>query len=144
MILLIIHPIVQLGAISLAIYAAYLGLQRARSLHFGAPTKFNRNRHAVLGATSLVAMLAGMAGGVIIFSRFHGTPPLESYHGLGGAILLPLLLFGIFSGLYLYAYPPKNKILSAVHGINNLIVLLMAFLQIFTGVQLYFHLIASL
>ena len=144
MILLLIHPIVQLGAISLAIYAAYLGLQRTRSLHFGAPTKFNRNLHAVLGGTSLVSMLAGTAGGLIIFSRFHGTPPLESYHGLGGAALLPFLLFGIFSGLYLYAYPPKNKTFSAIHAINNLIILIMAVFQMFTGIQLYFHLIAPL
>lgn len=143
MILLLIHPILQLGAISLAFYAAYLGLQRASSLHFGAATKFKRNLHAVLGAASLIGMLAGMAGGLIIFSRFHGTPPLESYHGLGGAALLPFLLFGILSGLYLYAYPPKNKILSAIHGINNLIILLMASFQIITGIQLYFHLIAS-
>lgn len=143
MILLIVHPIVQLAAIALAFYAAYLGLQRARSLHFGATTKFKRNLHAGLGATSLIAMLAGMAGGLIIFSRFHGSPPLESYHGLGGVALLPFLIFGIASGLYLYAYPLKNKILSALHGINNLIILLMTLFQIVTGIQLYFHLIAS-
>lgn len=140
--LLLIHPIAQLGAISLAFYAAYLGLQRARSLHFGATTKFKRNLHAGLGATSLIFMLAGMIGGLIIFSRFQGTTPLESYHGLGGVVLLPFLLFGIFSGLYLYAYPPKSRILSAMHGINNLIVLLLTVLQIFTGIQLYLHLIA--
>lgn len=140
--LLLLHPIGQLGAISLAFTAAYLGVQRARSLHFGAATKFKRNLHAGMGVTSLIVMLTGMIGGLIILSRFQGTPPLESYHGLGGMVLLPFLLFGIFSGLHLYAYPPKNKILSALHGMNNLIILLMTLFQLYSGIQLYLHIIA--
>ncbi|MHB8809155.1 MAG: hypothetical protein ACYC9M_03985 [Desulfobulbaceae bacterium] len=141
--ILLIHPLLQLGALALAFYAAFLGLQRTRSLHFGATVKFKRNPHAGLGATSLLVLLTGMIGGLVIFSRFRGTPPLESYHGLGGMVLLPFLLFGIFSGMYLYASPPKTKILSALHGINNLLVLLLAVFQMYSGILLYLHLIAT-
>lgn len=141
--LLVIHPVLQLGAISLAFYVAYLGLQRTRSLHFGATAAFKRNLHASLGAASLLAMLAGLTGGLIMLSRVLGRQPLTSLHGKVGMLLLPFLLFGIFSGFYLYLSPPKNKLLSALHGLNNLIILLLAVFQIWSGSHLYVYLMAT-
>lgn len=140
----LIHPFIQMSAAIIALFAAYHGLQRARSLHFGAQTTFNRNLHAGLGATALLILLGGMAGGIIIVSRFHDQlQPLQSMHGTGALFVLPLLLVGIFTGFYLYLYPTKNKILPAVHGLNNLTVLLLFLFQAYTGLQLYSRMTAG-
>ena len=136
--ILSIHPLLQLCAILLAYYAGYLGLQRVRSLHFGQLVRFQRERHVLAGAVSLLALLGGFAGGLIIAARF-----LHVEHGHGelhkevAFILLPFLAIGIFTGFILYFFPGKRKILPAVHGINNLIILVLVLVQIYTGLHLF-------
>lgn len=142
-ILLLIHPVAQLAAVALALYVAYLGFQRTRSLHFKAATSFKRDLHAGLGALALLGMLVGIAGGLIMVSRVLDKSPLHSPHGIGGMVLLPFLLFGIFSGFFLYMSPPKGKLLSALHGINNLIILLLAIFQLASGFLFLMSLLAA-
>lgn len=137
--LLSIHPVLQLSAILLAYYAGYLGLQRLRSLHFGQPVRFQRERHVLAGSISLLALLGGLAGGMIMVARF-----LHVEHGHGhelhkevAFLLLPFLAIGIFTGFMLYLSPGKRTILPAVHGINNLIILALVLVQIYTGLHLF-------
>jgi hypothetical protein len=47
-----IHPVFQFTAILLGYYAGYLGLQRTLILHFGRPSGFQRDRHALAGAAA--------------------------------------------------------------------------------------------
>ena len=136
MLLLSIHPIAQLTAIAVGVYAAYLGIQRTKSLHFGKSTRFLRQRHALAGSIALISMLGGIAAGLIIVSRFMENPNM-GLHGIIAKLLLPLLIFGIFSGFYLYLNPQKGKVLPAIHAINNLIIVHLALLQIITGAWVY-------
>jgi hypothetical protein len=136
MLLLSIHPIAQLTAIAVGVYAAYLGIQRTKSLHFGKSTRFLRERHALAGSIALISMLGGIAAGLIIVSRFMENPNM-GLHGMIAKLLLPLLIFGIFSGFYLYLNPQKGKVLPAIHAINNLIIVHLALLQIITGAWVY-------
>jgi len=137
MILLSIHPILQFSAIVLAFYAAWLGIQRTRSLHFEVTAEFNRNLHVILGALALILMLCGIAAGKIIVARFlpEGMVLHTGLHGEAAMLSLPFLVFGLFSGFYLYLNPQKRKILPALHACNNLVVLLIAILQIITGLK---------
>lgn len=134
--ILSIHPIAQLAAILLALYAAYLGFERTKSLHFNKTTKFLRDRHVVVGTIALVSMLGGIAAGFIMVSRYLLNPDM-GLHVAVAMVMLPLGLFGIFSGFFLYLNPGKHKILPAIHGINNLLILLMALSQIVTGIMAY-------
>lgn len=136
MLLLSIHPIAQLAAITVGVYAAYLGIQRSKSLHFGKSTRFLRQRHALAGSLALISMLGGIAAGLIIVSKFMENPNM-GLHGIIARLLLPLLIFGIFSGFYLYLNPRKGKVLPAIHAINNLIIVHLALLQIITGAWVY-------
>ena len=136
MLLLSIHPIAQLAAIAVGVYAFYLGLQRTQNLHFGSPKRFLRERHVLAGSVALIALLGGIAAGLIIVSRFMKNPDI-GLHGIIAKLLLPFLLFGIFSGFYLYLNPGKGKLLPAIHAINNLLVVLLAILQIRTGAWVY-------
>jgi uncharacterized membrane protein YfcA len=134
--MLSIHPIAQLGAILLGFYAAYLGLQRTRSLHFGQSEKFLRQRHGIIGSIGLLSMLGGIGAGSIMVNRYLLNPDM-GLHVAIAMIILPLGLFGLFSGLYLYLTPKPRKILPALHGINNLVVLILALGQIVTGMMAY-------
>ena len=134
--ILSIHPAAQLVAILFAYYAAYLGLQRTKSLHFSKTTNFRRERHVIFGTFALVSMLGGIAAGFIMVSRYMANPDM-GLHVAGALVLLPLVLFGIFSGFFLYLNPGKGKILPALHGINNMVILILALFQIVTGVMAY-------
>ncbi len=128
--LLSIHPAVQFTAILLAYYAAYLGLQRTQSLHFGKTAKFQREQHVIAGPIALVAMLGGLAAGHIIVARFIQNSDMGLHKNIATA-LLPFLLFGLLSGFYLYFKPEKRKIIPAIHALNDLLILLLL-MQIFT------------
>ena len=134
--LLSIHPAAQLAAILLAFYAAYLGFQRTRSLHYNKQTKFLRRRHAVTGFIGLSSMVGGIAAGVFMVDRYLLNPDM-ALHKAAAMLLLPLGLFGIISGLFLYFKPGPRKYLPAIHGINNGIVLCLAVAQIITGIMAY-------
>jgi hypothetical protein len=136
--ILSIHPAAQLGAILIGFYAAYLGFQRTRSLHFGETTRFLRERHVIAGAFALVSMLGGIAAGFIMVNRYLLNPEMGLHVAVAMAIL-PLGVFGIFSGLFLYFKPKQRKFLPLIHGINNLIILVLALGQIVTGIMAYLH-----
>lgn len=135
-ILLSIHPIGQLFAILVAIYAFYLGYQRTKSLHYNKSASFKREHHVVAGTIALISMLGGIAAGFIMVSRYLDNPEM-GLHVAVAMVLLPLGIFGIFSGFFLYINPGKRKILPAFHGINNFLIIILALLQVFTGTAAY-------
>ena len=134
--ILSIHPVAQFGAILLAFYAAYLGFQRTKSLHYNKTTQFLRKRHAIVGFIGLISMLGGIAAGLFMVNRYLLSPDM-GLHVAVAMILLPLGLFGIISGLILYLNPKQRRFLPAIHGINNLVVLFLALAQIITGIMAY-------
>jgi len=141
--ILSIHPIAQFAAILIAFYAAYLGLQRARSLHFGKSVRFLRERHVITGGIGLISMLGGIAAGSIMVNRYLLSPDL-GLHEPVAMIILPLGLFGLFSGFFLYLNPRQRRILPAIHAINNLVILALAVLQIVTGIAVYLRYVLRL
>ena len=143
MIILGLHPVAQMAAVIFAFYAAYLGLNRTRSLHFGINADFNKDRHIVVGALSLIALMFGMAAGAVMVALYLEKPQFESIHGKGAMVLLPFLLFGVLSGFYMYLNPAKRKILPALHAINNLLVLWLTVFQLITGIIFYLRIVSS-
>lgn len=134
--ILSIHPVAQLGAILLAFYAAYLGVQRTRSLHFSKSGKFLRKRHAIVGSIALVSMLGGIGAGFFMVNRYLLMPDM-GVHFAVALTILSLGLFGIGSGVFMYLNPGQRRILPAIHGINNLVILFLALSQIVTGIMAY-------
>jgi hypothetical protein len=136
--LLSVHPIGQLAAILVGLYAAYYGYQRIRSLHFGIATGFPRKRHAFAGAFALISMLAGSVAGSFLKDAY--LPGTEmGIHSAVAVLIVALGIFGVISGYFLYAKPRKRKILPLIHGLSNFTVLLFALIQIVTGTAAYFH-----
>jgi hypothetical protein len=141
--ILSIHPVAQLGAILLGFYAAYLGFQRTRSLHFGQSEKFLRQRHGIIGSIGLISMLGGIGAGYIMVNRYLLNPDMFLHEAVA-MIMLPLGLFVIVSGFFLYLKPKPRRILPALHGINNLVVLILALGQIVTGMMAYLRYVLRL
>lgn len=141
--ILSLHPVGQIIAILFACYAAYLGLQRTKSLHFGKTTGFYRERHVITGAIALFSMLGGIAAGSIMVNRYLLSPDM-GLHVAVAMIILVLGLFGIISGFVLYLKPKQRRILPAVHGINNLVILLLALVQVVTGIMAYMRYVLHL
>lgn len=141
--ILSLHPVGQIIAILFACYAAYLGLQRTKSLHFGKTTRFYRERHVITGAIALFSMLVGIAAGSIMVNRYLLSPDM-GLHVAVAMIILVLGLFGIISGFVLYLKPKQRRILPAVHGINNLVILLLALVQVITGIMAYMRYVLHL
>ena len=143
MILIGIHPLLQALAFSLALYTARLGWQRAVSLHYGRVDSFERDRHVLVGSLALLMMLGGVAGGLIMVSRYLHKPVLRGLHGQVALIAMPFLLFGLFTGFFLYLNPARRKVLPAIHGINNLLILFFGLLQLYSGIKYYLALAAG-
>ena len=141
--ILSLHPVGQIIAILFACYAAYLGLQRTKSLHFGKTTRFYRERHVITGAIALFSMLGGIAAGSIMVNRYLLSPDM-GLHVAVAMIIMVLGLFGIISGFVLYLKPKQRRILPAVHGINNLVILLLALVQVITGIMAYMRYVLHL
>lgn len=137
--ILSLHPFVQLIGILLAYYAGYLGIQRARSLHFGQSAVFRRQRHVTAGAVALLVLLGGFCGGLIIASLFLHEHEGPGLHKIIALIILPLLVIGISTGYYLYKYPRQRRILPAIHGVNNLTLLILLLFQMYSGWHMYQH-----
>jgi len=135
------HPVFQLLGIALAIYAAWLGIQRTRSLHFGQPDRFRRDRHAMTGSLALLTIIGGAAGGIIMVARVLERPILDSLHGMAAMAALPFLLFVLLSGFYLYLNPGRRTVLPLAHAFNNLAILLFALFQIYSGIRFYLSLL---
>ena len=137
-IILSFHPILQCICILLAFYGSILGLQRARSLHFGRQgVVFRRKRHALVGAIALFMLLGGLGGGFLIAGFvWQGTVVIRLHRNIALTIL-PFLLVAIATGLYLYFSPARRRILPAIHGLNNAVLLILLLLQAYSGIQVY-------
>ena len=136
--LLSFHPFFQGLSILLAFYAAFIGLQRVQSLHFGRQgVTFNRKRHALIGGIALFMLLGGLAGGKIIAHLVWQELVVIRLHGTIALTILPFLLIGIATGLYLYFKPGQRRVLPAVHAINNAILLILLLVQAYSGIHVY-------
>ena len=136
--ILSLHPIGQLVAILFACYAAFLGFQRTKSLHFGKVARFLRQRHVIIGAIALISMLGGIVAGDIMVDTYLLKPDM-TLHVVFAMVILALGLVGISSGFLLYFKPKPRRILPAVHGVNNLLLVIVSFAQIVTGAMAYLH-----
>ena len=131
--MLFIHPLWQIAATLVAVYALVLALPRAASLHLGHKLAFKRPRHILAGKIALVGLLLGVVGGLVMARLTWGGWLITGAHGVVGLIMAPLMLFGLFSGLRLANTPRPRRLLPLLHGLNNLVLLALALYQFHLG-----------
>ena len=130
-----IHPVVQLLATFVGVYAAYLGLERFLSQHMGKATGFLWKRHVLFGRTALVVWMLGMAGGLLVARLKWQVNFVTGSHWQMAFVMLPLMVFGAATGAYMDKNKAKRTVLPLLHGGCNLLVLALAINQVRTGWQ---------
>lgn len=131
--LLFIHPLWQVSATLLGLYAAWLGSRRLRSLHLGGQASFPRARHILVGKIAICALLAGAAGGMLLARWAWRAWFITGPHAWIGLSAAGLLIFGLLAGLYLERRPAPRKALPLAHGLANLAALALCLVQFATG-----------
>jgi uncharacterized membrane protein YozB (DUF420 family) len=129
------HPVLQLLATLLGVYAAYLGMERALSRHFGLRTQFLWKRHVTVGTLATALWLGGMMGGLTVARLKWQVNFVTGDHYKTALVMLPLLLFALWSGLLMDRRKKARTILPVLHGVSNTVLLALAFYQIRTGWQ---------
>ena len=105
--LLYVHPLIQIAATLLGVYAMFLGLARFQSLHMGKRTAFKRMRHVWLGILAILGWLGGMCGGFVMARLYWRAVFVTGGHAYLSMVMLPLMLFGLISGWYLHKHPAR-------------------------------------
>lgn len=129
----LVHPLLQVAAWLLGLYALALACPRVASLHLGQSRRFNRRRHQMAGMAALVLMLLGTLGGALMGRMYLGAWLSSGAHAWGGLLVLPLGLWGLASGLWLAQRPRPRRLLPLLHGLGNLLLLVLALLQARSG-----------
>ncbi len=138
MLLLSIHPVIQLFAIVLTIYAFFLGIQRFRFQHLHQKdVVFKWHRHVLLGKIALLIIVFGAFGGMTMVRTHWYRVLMVGIHAKVALVIIALAFFGLASGWYMDRNKKKRKVLPIIHGLNNLVLLLLALSQIYTGIKVY-------
>ncbi len=127
------HPVWQMAASLIALYALWLGWARVRSLHLGRAASFKRRRHIIWGQTAIYAWLAGVAGGMIQAHEYWNGWLKTGGHAWVGMIMTALMAWGLASGLYMARRPERRTVLPLLHGIGNAGLVGLALVQFFSG-----------
>lgn len=135
--LMAIHPLFQFCAIIMACYAFFLGMQRARKLHFGRNVRFDWQRHVLLGRCALLVLSFGALGGAIMVYRHWHRVLIAGLHAETALIIVTLALFGLVSGWQLNRRRRPRLLLTILHGLNNCALVLLALTQIISGLAIY-------
>ena len=136
MMIFALHPMLQLGAILIALFAFSLGLKRFLALHLGKTVRFDWKKHVLAGKLAISLLSLGYLLGIgIIWYRFK-TVALFTIHFEIATAMLPLLFFGLLSGAYMDRRKKRRKVLNLVHGLNNTLVLLLCLGQLVVGGRL--------
>lgn len=129
------HPVIQIAATLIGVYAAYLGMERFLSQHMGMRTQFLWKRHVRLGQIATVLWALGLGGGLMVARLKWQVNFVTGAHYQTAFAMVPFMIFGFLSGLFMDKRKARRKFLPLAHGICNLLLLSMAVYQIKTGWQ---------
>lgn len=132
--LLLVHPLVQILALGVALYALRLGWARFAAAHLGAQGRqFDWRGHVRAGTAAMLAwILAAPSGLGAAWAVWDGVF-MTGRHAWVGLAMLPLALFGLGSGLYMDRVKAPRKTLPLAHGLANALLALLALHQLVTG-----------
>lgn len=127
------HPVFQALTTLLAMYVAFLGVERFMAQHLRIKRLFRWKRHVQLGKIVILFWFAGLVGGLAIARITWSVNFVTGIHYKVALAMLPLMIFGYVSGSIMDTKKRPRNVLPLLHGINNAILLLLAIFQIRTG-----------
>lgn len=131
--MLYIHPLIQVAATFLGLFALILGWPRFLSNHMNGKGSFNWKRHVFIGRLAMAGWGLGLLGGLLVARSVWGVTLMTGLHWQVAFWMLPLLAFGLASGEIMHRLKQPRKFMPLLHGINNLLLLVLALWQFVTG-----------
>lgn len=128
-----LHPVLMALTTLLAVYAAYLGVERFLSRHMGLRIPFRWKRHSLLGRAVVLLWLLGFLGGLAMTQWVWKASFITGDHYETALSMIPLLAVGGLTGLWMDRRKAPRTVLPLVHGVCNLLLLALAISQFSTG-----------
>ena len=134
-ILLWVHPLMQVCAAVLGVWAMWQGLKRVAML-LGKKTLFPWKQHVKLGTLALVLWILGALGFYVTLDLF-GSTHITGLHAELAWPIIGLAILGLITGYIMNRYKKKRKILPLIHGTINVLLIILVAVECYTGVQVW-------
>lgn len=134
-ILLWMHPLMQVCAAVLGVWAMWQGLKRVVML-LGKKTLFPWKQHVKLGTLALVLWILGALGFYVTLDLF-GSTHITGLHAELAWPIIGLAILGLITGYIMNRYKKKRKILPLIHGTINVLLIILVAVECYTGVQVW-------
>lgn len=129
-----IHPLMQLLATGLAVYALSLGWIRFQTNHLAKPGKFAWQEHVKYGKYAHILWMAGLVFGQYAVSKYWGDNGITGNHYWVGQLMMPCIAGGYISGVIMDRDKKHRQYMPLIHGVFNALALILALIQISTGI----------
>lgn len=130
-----LHPLMQLCAAALGLWAMWQGLKRVAMLR-GKKILFPWKQHVKLGTLALVLWILGGLGFYVTLELF-GSTHITGLHAILAWPVITLAFVGLITGYIMNRYKRKRKILPMIHGILNVLLLILVAVECYTGSQVW-------
>ena len=117
-ILLWVHPLMQVCAAVLGVWAMWQGLKRVAML------------------LALVLWILGAIGFYVTLDLF-GSTHITGLHAELAWPIIGLAILGLITGYIMNRYKKKRKILPLIHGAINVLLIILVAVECYTGVQVW-------
>ena len=128
------HPVVQLFALFLGIWAMYQGCKRV-AMQRGVKVMFPWKQHVKLGSAALLLWVIGGLGFYVTHSLF-GMTHITDEHATIAWYVLGLSVLGFSSGYVMNKYKKKRKWMPIIHGAVNVLLLALVIYEAYSGMFL--------
>lgn len=132
--LLYSHPVVQICALFLGLWALYQGFKRI-AMQQGKKVIFPWKQHVKLGSYALILWTIGGLGFYVTHSVF-GMTHITDGHAEIAWYVMGLSVLGFTSGFIMNKYKKKRKWMPALHGLLNIFLLALVIYEAYTGMFL--------
>lgn len=128
-----IHPLLQIIATGIALYALHLGWIRFQTNHFGKQGVFPWKEHAKFGKYAHILWMAGLVLGQYAVSKEWGRNGITGTHYWLGQLMMPCIAAGYITGVVMERNKMDRKYMPLVHGVFNIVAALLALALLVTG-----------
>lgn len=128
-----IHPLLQLLATGMALYALHLGWARFRANHLGQKGPFAWAEHVKYGKYSHILWMSGLILGQYAVSTQWGDNGITGAHYWIGQAMMPCIAGGYITGAIMDRNKKRRTHLPLVHSIFNVLAVGLALAEVVTG-----------
>ena len=128
-----IHPLLQLVATGLALYALHLGWIRFRANHLGQKGPFAWKQHVIYGKYAHILWMCGLVLGQYAVSSQWSDNGITGSHYWAGQAMMPCIAGGYITGAIMDRNKKRRAYLPLAHAGFNALTVVLALIEAVTG-----------